>query len=77
MHTFVIDVIKTEVPGLPVPANQVDDQVGVLHGLSEAVLIVDAVRGEEDLTKVSIQLQTLHIVSITPVGQDELSACVA
>lgn len=65
-------LIKGEVPGLPVTANQIDDNVWMLDSLADGILITEVVGQEKHLSKVSHQLQAENIVVVTSVWDDYL-----
>ena len=46
---LVVDVVKGEVLGFKLPANHVDDDVGVLHGLHQRSLVLQVELGEQNL----------------------------
>ena len=74
LNTFNVNVIESEVLSLPLPTDHVDDQIRVLHGFSQRLLVLEMERRVEHLTKITAHLQRVDIVVVTAVGDNHLSA---
>ncbi len=74
---FYIDVIKCKVLCLPFSADHIDNKVGVLHSLPDAILILEVVRSKVDLAQVTAEFQGLDIIKVTSVWNHQLGACIS
>lgn len=70
-------IIEGEVGRLPVPADQVDDDIAVPDGLSDRVLVAQIERLEKNLSQIAGALQASRLVLVTAVRQDHLGANLA
>lgn len=70
--TFDVHFFEWEVVGLPVTADQIDDNVRVANSLANGLLVLEMVRLEENLSQVTDELQTKCFVVVGPVRDDNL-----
>lgn len=67
-----VGLLEGEVPRRPVLADQVDDHVGVLHGLADALLVPQVERAEEHLAEVAADLEAHQVVVLAAVRDHHL-----
>ena len=67
-----MNVVESEVFGLPLSADEIDSPVGISDGFLEGFLISDVDRHEEDLTQISRHFIMLDFVGVTSVGDNDL-----
>ena len=67
-----VDVVEGEVPALELATDEVEDHVGVSHGLPDGLLVAKVEGREEDLAEIAAETESANVHVVPTVWNDQL-----